>query len=83
MRARAHSRRAAGNTQNIAKLTEDVLKRIKGEETVNCGICGRAISDADEFQVDHIVPITKGGTHELENLQPAHENCNKRKGNRT
>ena len=82
LRSRAHSRRAAGNTENIAKLTEGGLRRIRGGETVLCGICEQPILDVDEFEIDHILPITKGGTHELENLQPAHAICNRRKGNR-
>ncbi|MEO1303442.1 MAG: HNH endonuclease [Pseudomonadota bacterium] len=32
--------------------------------------------------IDHIVPISKGGADQLENLQLAHANCNKIKGNR-
>jgi hypothetical protein len=42
-----------------------------------CRYCG-----TDATHVDHIVPVTKGGTHEPENLVSACEHCNKSKGNR-
>jgi 5-methylcytosine-specific restriction endonuclease McrA len=33
--------------------------------------------------MDHIVPISKGGTHTLDNVQMAHRFCNLSKGNRS
>jgi 5-methylcytosine-specific restriction endonuclease McrA len=33
--------------------------------------------------LDHIVPVSKGGTDVAENLQLMHARCNKIKGNRT
>lgn len=45
-----------------------------------CGICGgpldMAATGALGVSVDHIVPVSKGGAHELGNLQPAHSRCN-------
>lgn len=33
--------------------------------------------------IDHIIPLSKGGTHETKNVQLAHYLCNMKKGNRT
>ena len=43
-----------------------------------CGICGGDV-DINYFDVDHIVPIARGGEHSYRNVQIAHPTCNKRK----
>ncbi len=43
-----------------------------------CAICG----DKDDIEIDHIVPIAKGGTNDRENLQPLCFQCHRRKGNK-
>lgn len=40
-----------------------------------CAYCGKEITDR-WFQVDHIVPVHRGGTNDLANLNPACERCN-------
>ncbi len=46
-----------------------------------CGICGREVEQKD-MSVDHIVPVSFGGAHTYDNVQLAHINCNKARGNR-
>ena len=68
-------------------------KRIKGRKASErnarilaasdiCHICGRPGADA----VDHVVPISRGGTEDPHNLAPAHHDvppyCNRRKADR-
>lgn len=45
-----------------------------------CGLCGHRIKDRD-LTVDHIVPLSRGGTNELNNLRLVHSSCNQIKGN--
>ena len=40
-----------------------------------CAICGKFIP-YDSFTVDHIIPLAKGGTNEMSNLQVACNTCN-------
>lgn len=44
-----------------------------------CGICGEPIMEPT-IELDHIVPLAAGGTHEPNNVQLAHRACNRRKG---
>lgn len=44
-----------------------------------CGICGKPVDRADA-SLDHIVPLSLGGTHEPGNLRLAHLLCNSRRG---
>lgn len=53
-----------------------------------CGICGGKVSrklkhpDPGSASIDHIVPLSLGGTHEPRNVQCAHLGCNASKGHR-
>lgn len=48
---------------------------VDGKATV-CSLCGKAGANT----ADHIVSLMHGGDHSLENLQPAHQTCNSKKG---
>ena len=43
-----------------------------------CGICGEA-ADPDDWQLDHIHPLSRGGLHEYSNVQVSHPHCNRKK----
>lgn len=44
----------------------------------NCHYCG-----ANAGTVDHLLPPSRGGGHDLDNLRPACQSCNSEKYNRT
>jgi len=44
-----------------------------------CQYCGD-VYDADQLEVDHLVPLEKGGTDEFENMATSCSSCNKKKG---
>jgi len=46
---------------------------------VRCGICGKDLWFGDAT-IDHIIPKSQGGSDKLEDLQLAHRECNKKKG---
>lgn len=62
--------------------------RLKAEGTGICALCGTTIwMDAPprsplSWTADHIVPYSRGGTHDIENLREAHYKCNSSRGNR-
>lgn len=44
-----------------------------------CGICMRPVLPG-QISFDHIIPLSRGGPHTIENIQLAHLRCNKSKG---
>ena len=68
--------------RNAVKLL-NILKYGK----LTCELCKEPIRKSKNnknrrLTFDHIIPKSKGGNGDLENLQIAHARCNKRKGNR-
>lgn len=66
----------------------ELVLRIAHRDGWECRLCGVEI-DSSYYHphalsptVDHIIPVSRGGTDELSNLQVAHFRCNIRKGNR-
>jgi len=55
----------------------EVWKKSKGF----CWYCGREL--ASVFDVDHMIPISRGGTDEIGNLFPSCKSCNTRKHDRS
>ena len=45
-----------------------------------CSLCGHRIK-AKDLTVDHIIPLSRGGTNQLSNLRLVHSLCNQIKGN--
>ena len=62
-----------------AKVRVQVLDR----DNSTCQLCGATIADGVKLHVDHIVPLSKGGTNELDNLQTLCQDCNLGKSDST
>jgi len=73
-----HKRRERIRSTSEKFTKQQVLDKTNG----NCGICGLHIDlmlkrpNMNSFSIDHILPISKGGSHTLENVQAAHLLCN-------
>lgn len=55
----------------------DLARWTKAQEKV-CHWCSNGCADA--FHVDHVYPLSKGGSHREDNLVIACPDCNRRKG---
>ncbi len=45
-----------------------------------CWLCGQPIAGLPS--ADHVIPRSRGGSDDIENLRPCHGRCNSRRGNR-
>lgn len=79
-RRRDHEKRARGKLPTKAEVLDRWSNR--------CHLCEKKI-DLDlpsmnrlGFTFDHVVPVSKGGTNDLQNIRPAHRSCNSARGNR-
>ncbi|WP_079086139.1 HNH endonuclease signature motif containing protein [Streptomyces silvensis] len=58
----------------------DVLRRWEDEDVWQCTYCDVAAGPKVVLEVDHVLPLAKGGRHIWENLTPACTLCNRAKG---
>ena len=84
-KANYHKRRAARRTTSVETIEPlDIYQR----DVWMCGLCYVAVDNELAYphpmsaSLDHIQPLSKGGTHTWANLQLAHLTCNVSKGNR-
>ena len=59
-------------------LRYEVLKR----DHFTCKMCGATVKDGIKLQVDHIIPVSKGGKTTMSNLQTLCQRCNQGKSNK-
>ena len=59
---------------------EDISKKLL-EQNYKCASCGASI-DNNTTHADHIIPFSKGGQSNIENLQMLCRHCNLKKGNK-
>ena len=69
-RAYWHRRRAGADpSEEVDAYAELLLLQA-------CAYCGAT----GDMSLDHVVPLSRGGTHEIDNLLPACRSCNSSKG---
>lgn len=72
-----HKRRAILN-DNGGSYTEEEWQELCAKYGNMCLWCERKV----KLTVDHIIPISRGGTNDIDNLQPLCRSCNCRKSDR-
>lgn len=65
--------------RKLATTTAPVDYRVITErDRMVCHICLECV-DAADLHFDHVIPLSKGGTHTMENIKVSHALCNLRK----
>jgi len=77
-RAYKLKRRAAG----VGRISGEVIRRIVSESESICPYCGGHIPEG-KGHIDHMVPVSRGGTSDRSNLAYVCAGCNLRKGAKT
>jgi 5-methylcytosine-specific restriction endonuclease McrA len=77
-RAVAHeAKRRALKLQSSATATSDEVERVL--RAASCHVCRKRFTKSNPATLDHVIPLAKGGTHDVTNLAAAHGLCNLRK----
>lgn len=90
-RERSRRREAMQRGNLVEKYSESQVVQLYGTQ---CHLCnedidfiaprrsGMGINWQKGFNIDHVIPISKGGSDTLDNVRPSHSLCNIKKGNR-
>ena len=66
---------------NLAFPLSEELEKLLNHQNNKCAICDCEISrENNNIHLDHIFPLSKGGTHTLKNVQWLCADCNRQKG---
>jgi len=64
------------------QTTSPTRRAVFIRDNFTCAYCGRVVKDS-EATIDHVIPKSKGGKWEWENLVTCCSSCNQKKGDRT
>lgn len=73
----AHKSRAKRQSLLVGEITKDQLNKLFASQKFRCAICRQKL--INKKHLDHIMPLSKGGLHEIKNLQYLCPTCNLRK----
>jgi hypothetical protein len=72
-------------TKELRRISREIPRpvqfRVMKRENQICGSCGNPVQDGD-IHFDHIIPFSKGGSSEENNIRLLCDICNQKRGNR-
>jgi len=78
----SHARRRASKMGAFQDGSANIfIKWVRSQEFINCAYCGKQISGNDAH-IDHVLALSKGGSHASSNLTASCPPCNRSKGNK-
>lgn len=73
-RLHAHTRRA----RKTGKVSRDIAQRLLALQRGKCACCAKRLNR--KYEIDHVVPLARGGAHCDSNMQLLCPRCNRSKG---
>lgn len=64
------------------EITNDQLDSLLEQHNQQCHYCGVSLSKSNR-SFDHKIPLSRSGSHTIENIVPCCMDCNRRKGQRS
>lgn len=64
-------------------ITDELKRRLLRQQHNVCALCGTTILGLTGCDVDHLIPLAKGGSNRESNLVAAHRHCNREKSAKT
>lgn len=64
-------------------VTPKLKDALHAEQRGRCALCGLRLDSRHEWQVDHLIPLARGGSSAEINLVVAHSHCNREKCSKT
>ena len=69
----AERRTTAGAPTKRKRVTPFTSKKVASRQGFKCAMCGELLSE--DWEIDHIVSLQRGGSNELNNYQALHKRC--------
>lgn len=83
----ANSRESRDGFTNVGKRRSKVPPKLRyfifKRDKFKCVRCGRTSNDGFPLEIDHVIPVSKGGSNDQVNLQTLCSECNLGKSNST
>ncbi len=77
-----HKQREASRKRRAKTKTEITKAQWLEILEINDNRCAYCLTKSDKLEVDHIIPLARGGLHEVDNIVPACEICNTSKNDK-
>ncbi|MFL9943721.1 HNH endonuclease [Paraburkholderia graminis] len=80
MRRSYESTRRARQKQSGGKYTKKQIDALMFLQKCKCASCRNSLKEA--FHIDHVMPLSKGGSNDISNIQLLCPDCNRRKSDK-
>lgn len=77
----AHHLKRVPERRGVGRRREVERAYVLARDRMRCHLCGGLVKYSD-VHLDHVIPLSLGGSHDVGNLRVAHSRCNTQKGAR-